>query len=122
MAATDPMKRAPATKPPFTLATLRKAIPSHCWERSVAKSFAWLALDLALMAMLVYASTFIDTTSRVPVWAKWAVLWPAYWWALGGCPRVLGRTCSAHGIISLILCLISLSCCRQRDVGRVGHR
>lgn len=59
-------------------ATLRKAIPAHCWERSAVKSFAYLAVDLVLMAALYYSSTFIDS-APVPGWAKWLLLWPSYW-------------------------------------------
>ncbi|GAB4823433.1 hypothetical protein N2152v2_010479 [Parachlorella kessleri] len=77
-----PGKRVPAEKPSFTVATLRAAIPKHCWERSALRSFAYLAVDLVLIAALYYASTFIDS-APVPTWVKWGVLWPAYWFWQG---------------------------------------
>lgn len=38
--------------PPFTLADLRNAIPAHCWERSPARSMAYLFKDVAIVAGL----------------------------------------------------------------------
>jgi fatty acid desaturase len=38
--------------PPFTLADLRSAIPAECWERSTARSFAYLFKDVAIVAGL----------------------------------------------------------------------
>ena len=74
--------RVPSEKPNFTVKTLRAAIPKHCWERSALKSFAYLAVDLLLVAALYSASTLIEA-APVPTWAKWGLLWPAYWWAQG---------------------------------------
>ena len=71
---TQPAER----KPDFTVGTLRKAIPAHCWERSAAKSFAYLAADLAALALMGWASTFIDA-APVPPAVRWLVLWPLYW-------------------------------------------
>lgn len=78
MAAPD-FKRVPTANPPFSIGTLRKAIPAHCFERSLAKSSAYLAADLAGVALLFACSTLIPSA---PVAARW-VLWPAYWWAQG---------------------------------------
>jgi omega-3 fatty acid desaturase (delta-15 desaturase) len=38
--------------PPFTLQDLRNAIPAHCWEKKPARSMAYLALDVAIVAGL----------------------------------------------------------------------
>lgn len=73
-----PKGRAPAAKPPFTVGDLRRAIPAHCFERSLLRSSAYLAADLAGAAALYYASTFID---RAPALLAWGLLWPLYWWA-----------------------------------------
>lgn len=68
--------RAPTEKPPFTVGTLRRAIPAHCFERSMARSFAYLGVDLVLVAALYAFSQIIE--SKAPVWL--AVLsWPLYW-------------------------------------------
>ncbi|KAL4436995.1 hypothetical protein ABPG75_004134 [Micractinium tetrahymenae] len=69
-------------KPLFSVATLRKAIPKHCWERSLLRSSAYLAADLAMLAALVYASFFIDA-APVPPAVRWLVLWPLYWYFAG---------------------------------------
>lgn len=71
-----PATRAPTAKPPFTVGQLRKAIPAHCFERSLLRSSAYLAADLVLVAALYYASTFID---RAPALLAWGLLWPMYW-------------------------------------------
>ena len=70
-------------KPPFTVGQLRKAIPAHCWQRSAWRSGAYLALDVLLLAALVYASSFIDA-APVPSYVKWGLLWPLYWFFAGG--------------------------------------
>lgn len=69
-------------KPSFSVATLRKAVPKHCWERSLLRSSAYLAADLAMLAALVYASLFIDS-APVPPAVRWLALWPAYWFFAG---------------------------------------
>nr|ACF98528.1 delta-12 fatty acid desaturase [Chlorella vulgaris] len=75
--------RQPAeVKPTFSVATLRKAIPAHCWQRSLVKSSAYLAADIAMLATLVWASTFIDA-APLPAAARWLILWPLYWFFAG---------------------------------------
>lgn len=71
--------RAPADTPPFTLGTLRRAIPAHCFERSMTRSFAYLAMDVAVCAALWWGSTFIDSAPKpLPF-----LLWPLYWFFQG---------------------------------------
>ena len=65
--------------PPFTLATLREAVPAHCFERSALNSLRYVAQDLAMAGALGYAATWI---SVLPAAAGW-LLWPAYWAACG---------------------------------------
>lgn len=78
MAPTE-FKRVPTASPPFSVSTLRKAIPAHCFERSVLKSSAYLAADLAGVAFLYVCSTFIPSAPAAWQW----LLWPAYWWLQG---------------------------------------
>ena len=66
-------------EPPFSVGTLRKAIPAHCFERSLVTSSAYLAADLAGVAFLYYCSTLIPSAPAALHW----LLWPAYWWAQG---------------------------------------
>lgn len=82
-------ERKPTAKPPFTLADIRRAIPAHCWEKSLLRSSAYLAVDVAVCALLWYAATFIPSA---PTAAQF-VLWPLYWfwqvrgWILGAWGR-----------------------------------
>ena len=77
-AALPPVKRQPTEKPPFTVGTLRKAIPAYCFERSLVTSSAYLAADLAGVALLYYCTTFFGHAS-IPAAVRWGLLWPAYW-------------------------------------------
>ncbi|KAM0835175.1 hypothetical protein ACQ4PT_063110 [Festuca glaucescens] len=52
-----PVLRQPTDKPPFTLAEIKKAIPPHCFERSLIKSSYYLLHDLFIVAALVYFAT-----------------------------------------------------------------
>ncbi len=88
------MRQPADQKPSFSVATLRKAVPKHCWERSLLRSSAYLLTDLAMLAALVYASLFIDT-APVPPAVRWLVLWPAYWFFAGAVAT--GRWVSAWG-------------------------
>lgn len=54
-------------KPPFSLSDLRDAVPSHCWERPLWKSFFFLFRDLASIGALyvvayMYGSGFFFWT------------------------------------------------------------
>ncbi len=48
------------TVPDLTIKDLLSAIPSHCFERSALRSFSYVFGDLAMVAALGYAATFID--------------------------------------------------------------
>jgi len=53
----DIMERAPCGKPPFTLRELKRAIPPHCFNRSLLTSFSYLGYDLLIVALLLYSTT-----------------------------------------------------------------
>ncbi|KAI7744818.1 hypothetical protein M8C21_020958 [Ambrosia artemisiifolia] len=78
---TEVIKRAPTSKPPFTLADLKKAIPPHCFQRSMIRSFSYLAADLTAAFVFYYlATTYIPYLPHpLPYLA-----WPVYWF-LEGC-------------------------------------
>ncbi|KAM0005161.1 putative oxidoreductase [Helianthus debilis subsp. tardiflorus] len=92
----EAIKRAPTSKPPFTLRDIKKAIPPHCFERSLIKSFSYLAADLTTASLLYYlATTFIPQLPHpLPYLA-----WPVYW-LLQGCVFmaiwVIGHECGHH--------------------------
>lgn len=75
-------ERVPTATPPFTVSTLRKAIPAHCFERSLITSFSYLGVDLLAVAALYYASTFFGHAA-IPAAVRWGLLWPAYWFLQG---------------------------------------
>lgn len=71
----------PLEPPTFTLDDIRKAIPRHCFERSLVKSMVHLVSDVAMAAVLFYAAMYIESP-LVPAWSRY-LLWPAYWYAQG---------------------------------------
>ena len=70
--------RQPTGTPPFTIGTLRKAIPPHCFDRSLLRSSAYLGADLAAVALLYFCSTLFSHPA-VPALVRWGLLWPTYW-------------------------------------------
>lgn len=97
--------RVPSKKPEFTVGDLRRAIPKHCFERDLATSFKYLAVDLAVVAALFLAANRIDSLvtedglfgASAP-YAR-ALVWVAYW-IVQGCVMtglwVIGHECG-HG-------------------------
>lgn len=76
------MERQPTDTPDFTIGQLRKSIPAHCFERSVARSFSYLFVDLTMIALLYIGSTKIDGMSTNPL-VTYGVCWPLYWFFQG---------------------------------------
>ncbi|KAJ6698573.1 OMEGA-6 FATTY ACID DESATURASE CHLOROPLASTIC [Salix purpurea] len=75
------LKRAPDSKPPFTLGQIKKAIPPHCFQRSVLRSFSYVAHDLIIASLFYYVATnyFHLLPHPLPY-----VAWPVFW-AVQGC-------------------------------------
>ena len=48
--ASEIFQHAPTDKPTFTLAEIKEAIPPHCFQCSVIKSFSYVVYDLAMIA------------------------------------------------------------------------
>eukprot|EP00889_Picochlorum_renovo_P003261 jgi/Picre1/30291/NNA_005655.t1 len=90
----DAAKRQPTNTPDFTIGQLRKAIPAHCFERSLVRSLLYLLVDLSMIAMLYVGSTYIDSVEDSRV--RYGVLWPLYWFfqgAVGTGVWVLSHEC-----------------------------
>ncbi|GAV63954.1 FA_desaturase domain-containing protein/DUF3474 domain-containing protein [Cephalotus follicularis] len=92
----DAMKRVPHMKPPFTLSQVKKAIPPHCFKRSVPRSFSYIAYDLAIVSLFYYvATTYFHQLPRSLSY----LAWPIYW-ALQGCVAtglwVIAHECGHH--------------------------
>jgi omega-6 fatty acid desaturase (delta-12 desaturase) len=69
--------KAPTRVPPFTLADVRRAIPAHCFKRSLLISSIYLLVNVAICAALAFGATWIEHPA-VPAAARW-LLWPLYW-------------------------------------------
>ncbi|CAL5052672.1 unnamed protein product [Urochloa decumbens] len=90
------LKRSHTDKPPFTLADIKRAIPPHCFQRSVARSSSYLLRDLASAAALLYLAVAVIPALPAPLRLT---TWPAYWAAQGcalGGAWVLAHECGHH--------------------------
>lgn len=90
------LQRAPHTKPPFTLGQIKKAVPLHCFQRSLLRSFSYVVTDLTLAFIFYYvaSSLFHLLPHPLPYLA-----WPLYW-ILQGCILtgiwVIAHECGHH--------------------------
>jgi omega-6 fatty acid desaturase (delta-12 desaturase) len=97
--------RVPASKPNFTVGDIRRAIPAHCFTRPLTKSFGYLFCDIAVAAILYYATSFIPLASDAVLGGTFgplarAALWVLYW-VCQGCVCtglwVIGHECGHRG-------------------------
>lgn len=92
----DHVKRVPAAKPPFTLGELKKAIPPHCFHRSVLRSFSYVVYDLTLASIFYYiATTYFQNLPSLLFYPAWALYWAAQGCVLTGV-WVLAHECGHH--------------------------
>eukprot|EP01120_Amphizonella_sp_Union-15-10_P006903 TRINITY_DN2285_c0_g1_i1.p1 TRINITY_DN2285_c0_g1~~TRINITY_DN2285_c0_g1_i1.p1 ORF type:complete len:400 (-),score=45.67 TRINITY_DN2285_c0_g1_i1:26-1225(-) len=77
---TTPISRDNYVPPNFTIKQIRSSIPPHCFEKSALKSLSYVLTDLGMIAILVYATTYID--SYIPTILSY-VAWLAYWFLCG---------------------------------------
>ncbi|GAU37529.1 hypothetical protein TSUD_21350 [Trifolium subterraneum] len=90
------LKRVPVTKPPFTLGEVKKAIPPHCFNRSLIRSFSYVIVDLTIASIVAYIATnYFFTLPR----NLFLLAWPIYW-AIQGCILtgvwVIAHECGHH--------------------------
>nr|APQ41582.1 delta-12 fatty acid desaturase allele 1 [Perilla frutescens] len=69
------VERVPFTKPPFTLGEIKKAIPPHCFKRSIPRSFSYVLYDLAIASLFYYVAT--NYFHQLPYPLSY-VAWPLY--------------------------------------------
>ncbi|KAH7842221.1 hypothetical protein Vadar_002798 [Vaccinium darrowii] len=75
-AETSVLLRVPHSKPPFTLSEIKKAIPPHCFNRSVLRSFSYLISDLVISTLLYYvATTYIHLLPSMLSSLAWVLYW-----------------------------------------------
>nr|APQ41583.1 delta-12 fatty acid desaturase allele 2 [Perilla frutescens] len=69
------VERVPFTKPPFTLGEIKKAIPPHCFKRSIPRSFSYVLYDLVIASPFYYVAT--NYFHQLPYPLSY-VAWPLY--------------------------------------------
>lgn len=82
----------PGAPPPFRIAEIRDAIPSHCWVKDRWRSLSYVCRDILVVFGLMAAAVHFNS------WAFWPFYWAAQgtmFWAL----FVLGHDCG-HGSFS----------------------
>ncbi|KAL9240165.1 hypothetical protein vseg_014414 [Gypsophila vaccaria] len=67
-------QRAPTEKPPFTLSQLKRAIPPHCFKRSLLRSFSYVFFDLiAIYIIYNISNKYIDLLPKPLSYLAWAL-------------------------------------------------
>ncbi|CAH9063048.1 unnamed protein product [Cuscuta europaea] len=92
----DSVTRVPYAKPPFTVGEIKKAIPPHCFKRSVLRSFSYVVYDLTVAFLLYYVATHYFHLLPQPLSN---LAWPLYW-ICQGCVLtgvwVIAHECGHH--------------------------
>nr|GMC84352.1 delta(12)-fatty-acid desaturase FAD2-like [Ipomoea batatas] len=90
------VKRVPYAKPAFTVGEIKKAIPPHCFQRSVLRSFSYVVYDLIIASLLYYVATSYFHLLPQPLSY---LAWPLYW-ICQGCVLtgvwVIAHECGHH--------------------------
>jgi len=90
------IKKSPSKPPPFTLGQIKRAIPPHCFNRSVLRSFSYVVYDLLISSALLYlALNFIPTIPAPFHYAAWPLYWAAQGCVLTGV-WVIAHECGHH--------------------------
>ncbi|XWS59246.1 hypothetical protein CRYUN_Cryun08bG0104900 [Craigia yunnanensis] len=90
------LKRVPYSKPPFTLSQVKKAIPPHCFQRSVLRSFSYVVYDLILASLFYYLATnYIHQLPQPLSFMAWTIYWAIQGSVLTGV-WVIAHECGHH--------------------------
>jgi omega-6 fatty acid desaturase (delta-12 desaturase) len=93
---TNVLHRVPHSKPPFTLGEVKKAIPPHCFKRSVLRSFSYVIYDLVISSLLYYvATTYIHLLPSPISSLAWVLYWICQGCVLTGV-WVVAHECGHH--------------------------
>ncbi|KAI7739052.1 hypothetical protein M8C21_030329 [Ambrosia artemisiifolia] len=91
----DILERVPID-PPFSLSDLKKAIPAHCFERSVIRSSYYVVHDLIVTYVFYFlANTYIPLLPTPLAY----LAWPLYWFCQASILTglwVIGHECGHH--------------------------
>lgn len=85
----------PISRPKFTLTELRNAIPAHCFERSMVKSFGYLTIDFVIVFLLLCSAYAMLERQFLPLYFQ-ITGYSAYWFIQGSfffAIWVLGHEC-----------------------------
>eukprot|EP00250_Pteridium_aquilinum_P022662 c2551_g1_i1 orf=201-1337(-) len=93
--------RAPHAKPPFSVGQLKKAVPAHCFNRSLLRSFSYLVVDLMVASLFLYATTYIPSSGLLG-WVSWILYWVAQGCVLTGV-WVIAHECGHHAFSNYTL-------------------
>ncbi|KAJ3259951.1 hypothetical protein HK103_001461 [Boothiomyces macroporosus] len=63
------------SRPNFTLKEIRDRIPAHCFQRSALKSLSYVAIDLSMIAGLVYFASNIYLMPEIVQPFAWVFYW-----------------------------------------------
>ncbi|KAL3841200.1 hypothetical protein ACJIZ3_025791 [Penstemon smallii] len=92
----DVLQRVPHSKPPFTLGELKKAIPPHCFQRSIPRSFSYVIYDFAIASFFYYvATTYFQLLPHPLSYIAWALYWICQGCVLTGV-WVIAHECGHH--------------------------
>ncbi|PHT67071.1 Omega-6 fatty acid desaturase, endoplasmic reticulum [Capsicum annuum] len=70
------LQRMPTSKLPFTIGDIKKAIPPHCFQRSLIRSFYYVARDLLLVSVFYYiATTYFHLLPSSYCYLAWLTYW-----------------------------------------------
>lgn len=72
----------PISRPQFTLNELKSAIPPHCFERSMLKSFGYLALDFVIVGLLFGCAYVVLEQRSLPLYCQ-LIGYSIYWFFQG---------------------------------------
>ncbi|XP_037041543.1 delta(12)-acyl-lipid-desaturase-like [Bradysia coprophila] len=92
-------KPPPLSKPTFTLAELKAAIPPHCFERSMVKSMAHMLWNVSICCGLFYGAYVVLERTELPFVVR-AFGYLAYWFLQGSFMTglwTIGHECGHYG-------------------------
>lgn len=72
----------PLSQPKFTLSEFRNAISPYCFQRSMFKSFGYLALDLVIVSALLCCGYILLEQQSFPLY--WQLVGYSIYWFLEG--------------------------------------
>lgn len=101
----------PMARPQFTLADLRNAIPPHCFERSMVKSFGYLALDVVIISSLLCFTYALFEMLSLPLYCQ-LIGYPIYWFVQGSV--MFGIWVLAHECGECSLRIHAQKCCNSQ--------